>query len=99
VKKLKSFEQYVAEAQREPLEIPLPSGDTIEVHFPTGRQQKAFRNALRAEDSDSCIAALFGDEKAQELIALFDDAPGDLILTILKDMGEAWGVSTGEVTG
>jgi hypothetical protein len=99
VKKLKSFDQYVTEAQREALELPLPSGDTVEVHFPTGRQQKAFRNALRAEDTDSCIAALFGDEQAQQLITLFDDAPGDLLLTILKDMGEAWGVSTGELTG
>jgi len=99
VKKLKSFEQYMLEAQREPLELPLPSGDVVEVHFPTGKQQKAFRAALRAEDSDSCIAALFGDEKAQELVTLFDSAPGDLLLTILKDMGEAWGVGPGELTG
>lgn len=88
-KQLKPWDQYVADAQREPLEMPMPDGEPILIHYPTGGQIRLVQEATTNKDA---ATALFGEDQAKRLLALFESAPGDVLRRILRDAGKEFGV-------
>lgn len=97
-KQLKPWDAYVEEAQREPLELPMPDGEEpILIGFPTGGQIRRLQRAWQAGDNDEAVFAMFGDEQGKRLLALFEDAPGDVVNRIVTDVAKEFGVdpSTG----
>lgn len=88
-KQLKGWDQYVQEATREPLELPMPDGDPIPINYPTGGQIRRIQQAVTDQDA---AVAFFGDEGGKRLIALFEDAPGDVLKRIILDAGREFGV-------
>jgi hypothetical protein len=88
-KQLKGWDAYVAEATREPVELPMPDGDPILIHYPTGGK---LRLIDAAPSTAEVIRILFGDEPGNRLIKLFEDAPGDVLRRIITDVGVEFGV-------
>lgn len=91
-RQLKGWDTYVQEATREPLEMPMPDGDPILIHFPTGGQIEAIQQAVRAGDNHGAVYAMFGDEQGKRLLVLFRDAPGDVLNRIVTDVATEFGV-------
>lgn len=92
-RQLKPWDQYVQEAQadREPLELPLPDGDPVFIHFPTGAQIEQFETALT---STQAILALFGPDDGQRILTLFRQAPFDVFARIVDDIATEFGLKT-----
>lgn len=88
-KQLKAWDVYVQEATREPVELPMPDGPPILIEYPTGGQVRRIQEAKTTEDA---TVILFGKEQGERLIALFEDAPGDVLRRILTDAGREFGV-------
>jgi hypothetical protein len=88
-KQLQGWDTYVEEATREPLELPMPDGDPILIRYPTGGQ---IRRAESATSTDEIIKIIFGDDDGERLIKLFEDAPGDVLRRIVRDVGIEFGV-------
>lgn len=91
-KQLKAWDAYVAEAQREPLELPMPDGDPILIGFPTGGQIRRLQRAWQVGDTDDAVYAMFGDEQGKRILSLFEHAPGDVVNRIVTDVAKEFGV-------
>jgi hypothetical protein len=92
VKRLKPWDQYVTEADREPLEVPLPGGESITVRVPSGGQIRAINRAQQAGDNDAAVIGLFGEQQGERLIALAEDAPSGALLELVKDVLAGFGL-------
>lgn len=93
MKQLKGWDQYVRDAQREPIELPLPDGEALTIRQPTGGVARRINRALRAGDEDAATRELFGEDGAETLLKLFEDAPGSILgqltLDVLREFGMA----------
>jgi hypothetical protein len=94
VKQLKGFDQYVKEADREPVELPMPDGKPIVVHYPTLDQIKALA-ATGDADFDAHVRILFGEKDADRLMTALGGAPADVLQRIVTDIREEFGVGAG----
>lgn len=88
-KQLKAWDTYVQEAEREPLEMEMPDGDPIQIHYPTGGQIRRIQQAVTDQDA---ATAFFGEDAGKRIIALFEDAPGDVLKRIILDASKEFGV-------
>ncbi len=96
-RQLKNFDVYAAEVARDDLELPLPDGTTLIIKKPTAKQAREFGQAQRLGSQDRAVRALFGVEQGNKLIALLDDKPADLLMTIMDDAAKEWGIPAGEL--
>lgn len=90
-KQLKPFDQYVKEADREPVELPMPDGKPIVVTYPTMDAIKAL-NASADNDIDEHVKILFGAKDGARLIEALGPVPADVVASIITDVREAFGV-------
>ena len=94
-KKLDGWDTRVkeAEAKREPLEIPMPTGAPIVVKVPSGSQAKALNKAQVEGDSDAAVLALFGAANGKRLLKLNEDAPFDVLSGLIRDVMKEFGTT------
>jgi hypothetical protein len=88
-----SFDELLEESQREPVEIEMPGGKPIIVQFPTGEQSREIALALKADDEDAMILALFGDDAGKQLLDRFKTAPADFAGRLVGKVMESFGMS------
>jgi hypothetical protein len=87
---LKPWDTYVAEAAREPLELPIGPDETLSIAFPSGRQLRQF---AAARDDETALTALIGADGAARLVALSDDAPAGALKAVVADIFAGFGLS------
>lgn len=88
---VKAWDQYVADAKRDPIEIPLPKGGSVTASMPLGRQIEAINDAARVGNHEVLLDELFGKAGAKKLRALAAEAPafalGHLINDVVDELG------------
>jgi hypothetical protein len=87
-----SFDELLVEAQREPVEIAMPDGDPIVVQFPTGDQSKLIAAAIKSDNEDAMVLALFGDSDGKRLLDQFKTAPADVAGRLVRKVMESFGM-------
>ena len=97
MKRLKGWDQYVQDAKREPIELPLPDGETLTIRQPTGGVTRRINRAQRTGDEDDMCKALFGDDGGELLLKLFEDAPGSVLQEIVLDVLREFGLAPDQV--
>lgn len=90
--KIKPFDQYVAEAQRPPVELPLPDGTSLLIAFPDGKALRSYVAAMKTGDPIAMMISLLSVEDSQRLMALYETAPADVLGKIIADLEGAWGL-------
>lgn len=94
VKRLKSWDEYVEEAKREPVEVPLPDGEVLTVEQPTGAVAKLLDIALAEGSQEKIVLALFGTKNGRRLIKMTDEAPSSVLTSIVNDVLDEFRVDT-----
>jgi hypothetical protein len=91
-RQLKPWDEYVHDARREPLLLPIGDGETLTIEQPTYGQLKRANDATRAGDIFGQLTAMVGESNALKLEFLFDGAPFDAMSALLRDITEAFGL-------
>ena len=95
-KRLKSWNSYVAEANREPVEIDLGHDgvdDVITVQMPSSGAIRRLNRAQRAGDEDAALVAIFGEKNAAKLWAAAEDSPPGALQSFIQDVLQEFGLS------
>ena len=95
--KFKRFDQYVAEAKKEPFELPVDDEKTIYIQQPTGGQMMDAQEMAADGKVRDQLRVLCG-EAADEVLPLLTDAPGDVIGALVKDIMAHFGYEAGEAS-
>lgn len=85
-KRLKAWDQYVADATAEPLELPLADGTCITITMPSFEQLEQIADAQQRGDNAAAVKALFGEETGSKIIALAKPQPAGALLLLVKDV-------------
>lgn len=91
-KRLKAWDQYVQEADREPVELPLPDGTVATIRMPSGGQLRRIARAERDGDQDQVILEMFGEDAGRKILALYEGAPATVLVNLSKDVMAAFGL-------
>ena len=97
-KRLKRWNAYVAEAQRDPLEIELDAETVLTVNLPSSGAIRRLNRAQRAGDEEASLIALFGEKGAEKLWAQAEGAPPGALQELIRDVLREFGL-TGEEPG
>jgi hypothetical protein len=92
-KQLKAWDQYVADAAVEPVEMRLADGTTLTFHQPRFAAIEAINTARSTGDVDTQLTNLCGPENAAKLRELFADAPLGAVQAFLRDITVELGLS------
>jgi hypothetical protein len=96
-KRLKGWDVYVRDCQRDPVELPLPGDEVITVTMPTGGRTRAFNRAMRAGDETALVTALFGEKDGRRILDLYEDAPGNVLTEVVNDVLREFGMAQDQV--
>lgn len=89
----KTWDNYVREAERPPLEFEITDGEVIEIHQPTGADSIAINNGLRLNDPTIIAPALFG-ENGDRILELWRAAPGSVFMELVADIFREFNLSS-----
>jgi hypothetical protein len=89
---LKAWDDYVSEAQREPVLLPIGDGEVLTIDPPTWGQLKKVNEATARGDIFGQLTAMVGEQNALKLEYLFDDAPYEAISALLRDVTREFGL-------
>lgn len=93
----KSWDDYVREAQRPPLELELPGGEVIVINQPTGEHAMAINTGLRLNDPEVVAPALFGENGGPKVMELYRTAPGPVFMAIAADIFREFNLSPAQI--
>lgn len=89
----KSWDDYVAEATRPPLELELPGSEVILINQPTGEDAMAINTGLRLNDPSVVAPALFGESGGPKVMELYRKAPGPVFMSLAADIFREFNLS------
>ena len=95
-KHLKPWDQYVQDAQREPVVLPVGPGDELTIQMPSGGAVRRMGRALAANDLDAVVRELFGEAAGNRILTLFDDAPAGTLNKLVEDVMGEFGLSVSQ---
>jgi len=92
-KRLRKWNTYVKEAQREPLEIELDAETVLTVNLPSSGAIRRLNRAQRAGDEEESLTALFGEKGAEKLWQYAEQAPPGALQELIRDVVREFGLS------
>lgn len=93
-KPLKSWDQYVQDAQRDPQIMQLSDGSVLTFNMPTTGAIERMNDAQQKGDVKLALAELLGNDNASKVLALAEDAPFGALQELLKDVLAGFGLET-----
>ena len=96
MKQLTPWNQRVADAKRDAVELPVSEDEVLIIEYPTKNQLTAFNAAARANDYDAMTVALLGEKAGNRIVELSGDEPGGVLDELLVDVLEEFGLRVGK---
>lgn len=92
---LKSWDQYVKDADHEPLSMELPGGETLTIAMPSAQQIANFNAAQFAGNGEDALKALLGAKNGAKVGRMGKDAPAGVLGAIVNDVLTEFGLTLG----
>lgn len=92
---LKTWDQYVKDADHEPLSLELPGGEVLTITMPTETQLAEFNAAQLSGNGEESLKALLGPKNGAKVIKLGKAAPALTLGGLVKDILDEFGLSLG----
>lgn len=93
---LQSWNQYVADANREPQTLSISDTESLTITMPTEEQARAYNAALRTGNDVAKVKALLGDDNGGKILALSAGAPVGALDHLLNDVLVEFGLRPGK---
>jgi len=93
-KRLSAWNQYVKDADREPVEIPLDRDNVVTVKMPTSGAIRRLNRAQRVGDEEEALNALLGEDQAKAVWAVAENAPPGALQALIADVLDEFGLNT-----
>lgn len=90
----KSWDDYVAEAQRPPLEFELGPDEIITIEQPTGGDSITINMGLRLNNPEMVAPALFGSDNGAKVLEKYRTAPGGVFMELVADIFGEFNMAT-----
>jgi hypothetical protein len=92
-KRLQPWDQYVADAAREPVELPITADEVLTIQMPSGGALRRMSRALGDNDLDTVMRELLGEQAGNRVLELFDSAPAGTLNKLVEDVMGEFGLS------
>lgn len=83
---LKTWDQYVREANRKPVTLRLPGGKTVKAEYFDGARATAFNIAQYQGKKHDALVALFGEKDGETVWDLLQGAPLGVYDRLIEDV-------------
>lgn len=92
---LKTWDQYVKDADHKPLSLKLPGRETLTITMPTEQAIAEYNAATRVGDGERQLKALLGEENGAKVVELGKNAPAKTLTAFINDVLTEFGLNMG----
>ena len=89
---MKSWDAYVAEADRKPVEVPISADETMTVHMPRDGAIVRMNDAYQRGDLRAVLRELLGEDNANRMLELIESAPAGTLNRFINDLLGEFGI-------